>query len=124
MPRLPSWLSLSPPAGQQVTATRRAAGWHANATLVTTLGEITDPAQWIQDFSIRLRADITPQTWKATLNGIDERMRLPAIDGKALDGLKFSDSLPRRIAEATLAQRLADLEGARVTLSEPHRLQA
>ena len=79
MPRLPSWLSLSPPAGQQVTATRRMpAGWHANATLVTTLGEITDPAQRIRDFSIRLRADITPQTWKATLNGIDERMCLPA----------------------------------------------
>ncbi|HET9897356.1 MAG TPA: hypothetical protein VFQ44_20685 [Streptosporangiaceae bacterium] len=99
----------------------RWAGWHANATLLTTMSDVTDPAQRIRDFYIRLRPDFTPQTWKAALDGVDERMCLPAVDGKALDGLKFSDALPRHIAEATLAQRLADLEGARMALNEPHR---
>jgi len=100
------------------------AGWHANATLVTTLSEITDPSQRIEDFYVRLRADLTPQAWKAALADAGSRMCLPAVDRKALDGLKFSDALPRHIAEATLAQRLADLEGARAALSERHRFVA
>jgi ATP-dependent helicase Lhr and Lhr-like helicase len=35
--------------------------------------------------------------------------------------LKFSAALPRHLAEATLAQRLADLDGARLVLAEPQR---
>lgn len=97
------------------------AGWHANATLITTMSEVTDPAQRVEDFCIRLRADLTPQTWKAALDGVEKRMCLPAVDDKALDGLKFSDALPRHIAEATLAKRLADIEGARIALGELHR---
>jgi ATP-dependent helicase Lhr and Lhr-like helicase len=85
------------------------------------LSEIADPAQRIEDFYLRLRAGLTPQMWKAVLDGREETMCLPDVDSKALEGLKFSDALPRHIAEATLAQRLADLEGARITLSEPHR---
>lgn len=42
-------------------------------------------------------------------------------DREVLDGLKFSDALPRHIAEATLARRLADLEGARIALADPFR---
>lgn len=97
------------------------AGWHANATLIPTLSGIADQAQRIESFYIRLRSDCTPQTWKAQLDGIEERMCLPAVDDKALDGLKFSDALPRHIAEATLAQRLADLEGARTALADGAR---
>lgn len=97
------------------------AGWHANATLVATMSGIANPAQRIEDFHIRLRSDLTPQTWKAALDGVEERMCLPAVDGKALDGLKFSDALPRHVAEATLAQRIADLEGARIALAGPFR---
>ncbi|MGH3273309.1 MAG: DEAD/DEAH box helicase [Streptosporangiaceae bacterium] len=97
------------------------AGWHANAPLVATLDGVADPAQRIEDFYIRLRADATPQSWEAALGGIQERLCLPAVDGKALDGLKFSATLPRHLAEATLAQRLADLKGARIALAEPHR---
>jgi ATP-dependent helicase Lhr and Lhr-like helicase len=44
--------------------------------------------------------------------------------GKAVDGLKFSAALPRNLAEATLAQRLADLDGARIALAEPKRFVA
>jgi ATP-dependent helicase Lhr and Lhr-like helicase len=97
------------------------AGWRANATLIATLGEMADPAQRVEEFFVRLRGDATPQAWKARLTDIEEGLCLPAVDDKALDGLKFSIALPRRIAEATLAARLADLDGAKIALAEPHR---
>ncbi len=97
------------------------AGLRANATLIATLGEMADSAQRVEEFSIRLRSDITPAEWKATLDGVAERLCLPAVDDKAVDGLKFSVALPRYLAEATLAQRLADLAGARAALAEPQR---
>jgi ATP-dependent helicase Lhr and Lhr-like helicase len=97
------------------------AGWRANATLIATLGDIADTAQRVEEFFVRLRANATPQSWKAALLDIEERLCLPAVDDKALDGLKFSVALPRHLAEATLAARLADLEGARIALAEEHR---
>lgn len=97
------------------------AGLRANATLIATLGDMADSAQRIEDFFIRLRDDVTPEMWKAALADAEERLCLPSVDDKAVDGLKFSAALPRHLAEATLAQRLADLDGARLALSEPHR---
>jgi ATP-dependent Lhr-like helicase len=43
------------------------------------------------------------------------------VDGRAVDGLKFSAALPRQLAEATLARRLADPDGARAALADPQR---
>ncbi|MEU1730875.1 hypothetical protein [Streptosporangium sp. NPDC020145] len=43
------------------------------------------------------------------------------MDDKALHGLKFSAALPERLAVATLATRLADLDGAAAVLGEPVR---
>jgi ATP-dependent Lhr-like helicase len=97
------------------------AGWRANATLIATLGDMADTAQRVEEFFVRLRHDASPQAWKAALTDIDGRLCLPAVDDKALDGLKFSVALPRHLAEATLAGRLADLDGARIALAEPHR---
>lgn len=97
------------------------AGWRANATLMATLGDMADTAQRVEEFFVRLRHDASPQAWKAALTDIDGRLCLPAVDDKALDGLKFSVALPRHLAEATLAARLADLDGARIALAEPHR---
>ena len=39
-----------------------------------------------------------------------------------MKGLKFSAALPVRLAEATLAARMADLESAAIVLAEPTRL--
>jgi ATP-dependent Lhr-like helicase len=97
------------------------AGLRANATLIATLSGIADTAQRPADSYIRLRGDLTPQDWKTALDGAGEQMCLPLVDDKAVDGLKFSTALPRPLAEATLAQRLADLHGARTALTEPHR---
>jgi hypothetical protein len=38
-------------------------------------------------------------------------------------GLKFSDALPRHLAVATLATRLADLDNAAAVLAEPVRFE-
>ena len=45
------------------------------------------------------------------------------IDDKALAGLKFSAALPRHLAVATLATRLADLDHAASVLAEPSRFE-
>jgi hypothetical protein len=46
---------------------------------------------------------------------------LPEVSKRALDGLKFSEALPERLAVATLAARLADVRGAERVLDEPTR---
>jgi ATP-dependent Lhr-like helicase len=95
------------------------AGHRANATLAATLGNLADPAQRINDCWIRLSADLTPPVWKQTVADAASQLCLPAVHEQALKGLKFSTALPRRLAEATLAARLADLEGAAAVLKEP-----
>jgi ATP-dependent helicase Lhr and Lhr-like helicase len=97
------------------------AGLRANATLIPTLSSVTDTAQRAEEFFVRLRSDVTPDMWHAAVTGTEGRLCLPAVDDKALDGLKFSAALPRHLAEATLAARLADLGGAEITLAEPAR---
>jgi ATP-dependent Lhr-like helicase len=97
------------------------AGYRANATLAATLSDLTDSTQRFSDAYIRLRADLTPEMWKAATADAAGRLCLPDIDQRALAGLKFSEALPERLATATLATRLADLAGAGTVLSEPQR---
>ncbi len=97
------------------------AGYRANATLVATLSGLTDSTQRFGDEAIRLRADLTPAMWRAGTADAAERLCLPEIDDKALKGLKFNEALLDRLAIATLAARLADLDGAAHVLAEPTR---
>jgi ATP-dependent Lhr-like helicase len=97
------------------------AGYRANATLVATLSEVTDPMQRFDDRYIRLRSDLTPADWRSLSADAVARMCLPDVNEKALAGLKFSDALPKRLAVATLAARLADLDGATAVLAQPTR---
>jgi ATP-dependent Lhr-like helicase len=98
------------------------AGFRARATLTaTTLGGIADPMQRFDDQRIRLREDLTPQTWRDGTIDAAERLCLRDVSDEALVGLTFSDALPKRLAIATLAARLADLDGAAAVLTEPTR---
>ena len=97
------------------------AGFRANCTLAATLSELVDSAQRIDDVSIRLRNDLTPAMWRAATTDPVERLCLADVEDDAVDGLKFSDALPRRLAVATLAARLTDLDSARAVLAEPVR---
>ena len=99
------------------------AGYRVNATLKATLGGLADELQRADDVSIRLRGDLWPSTWRSLVVQVKDRLCPPEIDEKALSGLKFSDALPRHLAEATLAARLADLEHAESVLLEPCRFE-
>lgn len=99
------------------------AGYRVNATLKATLGGIADEAQRVDDLSIRLRADLRPSTCRGVVSAVQDRLCLPEVDEKALAGLKFSETLPRHLAAATLAARLADLNHARAVLRESARFE-
>jgi ATP-dependent Lhr-like helicase len=99
------------------------AGYRTNATLKATLGGLADESQRVDDLSIRLCADLRPQTWSEAVRELRDQLCLPDIDDKALSGLKFSDALPRPLAVATLATRLADLDHATSVLAEPVRFE-
>lgn len=97
------------------------AGFRANATLASTLSEVVDPIQRFDDQQIRLRGDLTAAEFKALAADASQRLSLPEVNKKALDGLKFSQALPERLAMATLAARLADIDGAEAVLKESIR---
>jgi ATP-dependent Lhr-like helicase len=100
------------------------AGYRANATLASTLGGVADPMQGVEDRYVRLRQGLTPAEWTAGTADAAQRLCLPEVDEKALAGLKFNSALPPRLAEATLAARLADLPHAASVLNEPARFIA
>jgi ATP-dependent Lhr-like helicase len=97
------------------------AGYRANATLAATLSSVADPLQRPTDTYVRLREDITREDWRKAAAQAADHLCLPAVDPRALAGLKFSVALPPRLAEATLAARLADLGGATDLLNETVR---
>ena len=61
--------------------------------------------------------------WRGVVDAVQDRLCLPEVDEKALAGLKFSEALPRHLAVATLATRLADLDHARAVLTESTRFE-
>jgi ATP-dependent helicase Lhr and Lhr-like helicase len=97
------------------------AGYRANSTLAATLSDLTDSVQRFDDASIRMRTDLTREAWSAGTADAAERLCLPDVDQRALAGLKFNEALPERLATATLAARLADLDSAARVLTEPAR---
>ncbi|OOC54276.1 MULTISPECIES: DEAD/DEAH box helicase [Nocardiopsis] len=97
------------------------AGARANLTLAATLGRAADPKQQPNDACLRLNADLDPRTWAAAKESAQERVTLPDVGVRALDGLKFNAALPKHLAERTLSARLADVDGARALLAEPTR---
>ena len=97
------------------------AGYRANATLTATLSHLTDSVQRFDDASIRMRSDLSLEMWKAGTADAAERLCLPDVDQRALEGLKFNEALPERLALATLAARLEDIDSASQVLEEPAR---
>ncbi|MFI0467721.1 DEAD/DEAH box helicase [Saccharopolyspora sp. 5N102] len=96
-------------------------GFRANATLAATLTGLTDENARFDDVSLRLRTDLSRELWRAGVVGTEQRLCLPEVDERALKGLKFSEALPFDLATKTLADRLADLDGARELLARPVR---
>ncbi|MEU8887439.1 DEAD/DEAH box helicase [Streptomyces sp. NPDC048442] len=99
------------------------AGYRANATLAASLGNLADPVQRPTDTHLRLRQDLSPADWKAARAELPDSLTLPTVDPRAVRGLKFSTALPPRVAANTLAERLADFDGALTTAREPIRAE-
>ena len=97
------------------------AGFRANATLAATLSDLADGLQHYTDTYLRMRADLSAEMWKIATRDAADRICLPEVDQAALAGLKFSEALPERLATATLAARLADVDSAARVLGEPVR---
>ena len=97
------------------------AGFRANATLAATLSDLADGLQHYTDSYLRMRADLSAEMWKIATRDAADRICLPEVDRAALAGLQFSEALPERLATATLAARLADVDSAARVLVEPVR---
>jgi ATP-dependent helicase Lhr and Lhr-like helicase len=99
------------------------AGYRVNATLKATLGGLADESARVDDESIRLRTGLRPSAWREAAGTMKHWLCLPETDEKALTGLKFSEALPRHLAVATLATRLADADHSRIVLTEACRFE-
>ncbi|MFE7896363.1 hypothetical protein ACFU3E_02250 [Streptomyces sp. NPDC057424] len=97
------------------------AGHRANATLAVSLPSVVLRHRLLDDRFVRLRDDVTPQSWRTAVADAATGLTLPDVDPHAVRGLKFAEALPVRLAEATLAARLGDAEGARAAFAEPVR---
>jgi len=99
------------------------AGSATNRTLQATLGELVDPRQRIGDEVLRLRHGADLSHASATLARVDgNAVAAPAVDDRAVAGLKFSAALPVELARATVGERLGDPGSARTVMTEPRRL--
>ncbi len=97
------------------------AGRWTNATLAASLPSVVLRHRTVDDRFTRLRDDVTPQAWRAAVEGAGTGLTLPDVDPHAVRGLKFSEALPARLAETTLTARCRDSKGARAALAEPVR---
>ena len=71
-------------------------------TEIAPLSDLADPTQRVDDVSLRLRADMTPQAWRPATADAASRLCLPDVDDRALAGLKFSDALPHLVSRFRL----------------------
>ncbi|KAF4405373.1 DEAD/DEAH box helicase [Streptomyces lycii] len=97
------------------------AGHRANATLAASLSSVVTPYRRADGRWIRLRDGLTKERWREALADAGTGLCLPEVDDRAVKGLKFGDALPPRLAQATLAARASDEEGASRVLADPVR---
>lgn len=93
------------------------AGSAANRSLHATLGDLAEPRQQIADAWVDLRSDLSERE-AASAVGAMTTLQMPAVDERAVLGLKFSAALPPALAEATMAKRLGDEAAAQEVLGE------
>ncbi len=93
------------------------AGRRANAVLEAGLGDAIPRNRSADDLMVPLVGGMTPDQFKRHLAELrSSPLPLAAVTERAVEGLKFSEALPSRLARATLGERLGDPEGARAAL--------
>lgn len=100
------------------------AGRAANAGIAAALGHRLPGAVKFDNLTVTiengLRLDGLDETL-AALPRLSDDDFLPTIDSDAVNGLKFSDCLPREMATKMLQVRASDLPAIRATLAQPIR---
>lgn len=100
------------------------AGAATNATLSAGLDAVALPANSIENLSIGLDASASPDDLKKKIDNLrtsDHDRLYPRVDETAIDGLKFSQCLPREIAVSVLEQRIRSQAAITDLLSQPIR---
>jgi len=95
-------------------------GLAANRTLAPWLPDLVDPTQRLNELWLRLHADLPGADIQAGLARARANLSvrpLPPVDRDALNGLKFSESLPPDLAADTAARRLVAADGASAVLA-------
>jgi ATP-dependent Lhr-like helicase len=87
------------------------AGGHANATLAHELATATRSRVQHDNFTVSFASDIQSKKIEsgiAELCSRDETGMCPAVDEESIDGLKFSECVPKELAIELLQERLKD----------------
>lgn len=94
------------------------AGGRANATLQAALPQVVDPKQRIENHQLRLLGEGARRAMADASSEVLADVKLE-VSPAALEGLKFSEVLPRGLAMKTLAERSSDVVGASKALTAP-----
>ncbi|QDU41267.1 ATP-dependent RNA helicase RhlE [Maioricimonas rarisocia] len=101
------------------------AGSAGNATLANELASLLTSSVKSDSFSLEFDASLKLANVEAAISQLKEHsaadMR-PAADESALDGLKFSECLPRELALEMLEQRMSDTDAVQCVLESKVRL--
>ena len=100
------------------------AGRGANATLANELAKITKHSVEHDSFTLTMEADAPIADIERAIGALrqmDVTKMAPAIEERAIDGLKFSECLPRDIAVHLWKTRIKDPDGIRNLFAAPTR---
>jgi ATP-dependent Lhr-like helicase len=97
------------------------AGWRSNLWLARVAADLRRHVAAIDDLTIAIDPAITTKELRAAIaRGDQEGIDLaPWVTSEAVDGLKFSECFPRRLALEVVTRRLADATSTAQALGEP-----
>jgi ATP-dependent Lhr-like helicase len=96
------------------------AGSRANGMLASELSRITTIRVEHDDFALTFEPHLASDAIEGALEQLrkrDPKSMRPEVDAHGIDGLKFSECLPRELALDMLTERLSDPDGARGVLA-------
>jgi ATP-dependent Lhr-like helicase len=98
------------------------AGFAANSALASGFADLLEPG--VSDLFVQARSETSRDDLRTALRDRRDQLALanPRIDEEAVDGLKFSAAIPRKLADQTVRARLADREAVLSTVDASLRV--
>jgi ATP-dependent Lhr-like helicase len=100
-------------------------GGRANLAMAHELAQRTGARITSDNFAVRFPAQFALESAEdqiRRLSDVPPGQIMPQADEQALDGLKFSECLPRELAIHVVQTRLSDVEGVAAILERPVRI--